>query len=59
MSYFAEPNYIEYDKWFDANIEPIDLIHYTNEAVFTSSVHEKFYQLSTQNLNIGSSDNLF
>ena len=45
MSYFAEPNYIEYDKWFDENIDPIDLIDYSNEADFTNSVHQKFYQL--------------
>jgi len=22
MSYFAEPNHIEYDAWFDENIDP-------------------------------------
>ena len=59
MSYFAEPNYIEYDEWFDANIDPIDLIDYSNEAEFTNSIHEKFYRMSTQNLTIGSSNNLF
>ena len=59
MSYFAEPNYIEYDEWFDANINPIDLTNYSNEAEFTNSIHEKFYQLSAKNLTIGSSNNLF
>tara|TARA_S200000501_G_scaffold364108_1_gene395835 strand:- start:635 stop:814 length:180 start_codon:yes stop_codon:yes gene_type:complete len=59
MSYFAESKYIEYDEWFDANIDPIDLIDYSNETEFTNSVHEKFYQISTSNLNIGSSNNLF
>ena len=59
MSYFAEPNYIEYDEWFDSNIDPIDLVNYSNETEFTSSVHEKFYQISALNLNIGSSNNLF
>ena len=59
MSYFAEPNYIEYDEWFDANIEPIDLIDYKNEAEFTNSTHEKFYRMSSRNLTIGSSNNLF
>ena len=38
MSYFAEPNNLEYDKWFDENIDPIDLIDYLNEAEFTNSV---------------------
>ena len=59
MSYFAKPNYIEYDEWFDSNIDPIDLINYTNESEFTNSIHEKFYQISIQNLIIGSSNNLF
>ena len=58
MSYFAKPNHIEYDRWFDENIDPIDLINYSNEAEFTNSVHEKFYQISAQNLTIGSSNNL-
>ena len=57
MSYFAKPNYIEYDEWFDANIDPIDLIDYSNETEFTNTIHEKFYQISSQNLTIGSSNN--
>ena len=59
MTYFAKPNHLEYDKWFDENIDPIDLLNYSNEAEFTNSIHEKFYQLSTQNLTIGSSNCLF
>ena len=59
MSYFAESNHIEYDEWFDENIDPIDLIDYVNEKEFSNSVHEKFYKMSTQNLSIGSSNNLF
>ncbi len=56
MSYFAEPNYIEYDEWFDKNIDPLDLVNYLNEKEFISTVHEKFYQISKRNLTIGSSD---
>ncbi len=59
MSYFAEPNHIEYDEWFDANIDPIDLIDYSNESEFSNSVHQKFYEMSSHNLTIGSSNNLF
>ena len=59
MSYFAKPNHINYDEWFDENIDPIDLINYSNEAEFTNSIHEKFYQISAHNLTIGSSNNLF
>ena len=58
MGYFAKPNHINYDEWFDKNIDPIDLINYSNEAEFTNSIHEKFYQLSAHNLTIGSSNNL-
>ena len=57
MTYFADPNHIEYDEWFDENIEPLDLMNYSNEKEFSDSVHEKFYKISTRNLTIGSSDN--
>ena len=57
MTYFAEPYNIEYDEWFDENIEPLDLINYSNEKEFSDSVHEKFYKISTKNLIIGSSNN--
>ena len=56
MSYYAKSKYIEYDEWFDENIDPNDLIDYSNESEFTNSVHEKFYKLSTYNLSIGSSN---
>ena len=59
MSYFAKPNYIEYDEWFDSNIDPTDLIDYSNETEFTNTIHEKFYQMSAHNLTIGSSNDLF
>ncbi len=58
MSYYAEPNFIEYDKWFDENIDPLDLVDYFNEKEFSDSVHQKFYKISKLNLNIGSSNNL-
>ena len=57
MSYFAEPNHIEYDAWFDENIDPVDLVNYSDEKEFSDSVHFKFHKLSTRNLTIGSSDN--
>ena len=40
MTYYAKPNHINYDEWFDENIDPIDLINNTNEAEFTNSIHE-------------------
>ena len=57
MTYYAELNYINYDEWFDQNIDPLDLVNYLNETEFTESVHEKFYKLSSKNLIIGSSKN--
>ena len=57
MSYFAEPNHIEYDAWFDENVDPLDLVNYSDEKEFSDSVHFKFYKISTRNLTIGSSDN--
>ena len=57
MTYYANPKYIEYDEWFDANIDPIDLINYSNETEFSNSVHEKFYQISNKHIMIGSSNN--
>ena len=56
MSYFAEPNHIEYDAWFDENIEPIDLLNYSNEKDFSNLVHDKFHNISKRNLTIGASD---
>ena len=57
MTYFAEPNHILYDAWFDENINPLDLVNYTDEKEFSYNVHDKFYNLSTRNLTIGASDN--
>ena len=56
MSYFAEPNHINYDEWFDENIDPSDLMVNLNEKDFSNSVHQKFYEISRRNLIIGSSD---
>ena len=59
MTYFAEPNHIEYDMWFDENINPLDLGDYLNEKEFCDSVHKKFHQISKRNLTIGSLDNFY
>ena len=55
MTYYAKPNYIQYDDWFDKNIDPMDL-EYEKEKNFSNSVHEKFYQMSRHNLIIGGSE---
>ena len=55
MTYFAEPNYIEYHLWFDSNINAVDLINYSDENQFCSFAHKKFHEISSLNLVIGSS----
>ena len=55
MTYYAKPNFIEYDEWFDENIDPLDLNYYFDEKKYSNTVHEKFYDLSSKKL-IGSSD---
>ncbi len=57
MTYFAKPNYIQYDEWFDKNIDPCEL-KYEQEKKFSDSVHEKFYKMSKHNLIIGGSESV-
>ncbi len=55
MTYYAFPNHIPYDEWFDKNIDPHDL-EFDKEKNFNNSVHEKFYKMSKHNLIIGGSE---
>ena len=55
MTYYAKPNYIKYDDWFDKNIDPMDL-EYEKEKKFSNHVHDKFYKMSSYNLIIGGSE---
>ena len=55
MTYYAKPNYIQYDEWFDKNIDPCEL-EYEMEKKFSNTVHEKFYKMSNHNLMVGSSE---
>ena len=57
MTYYAKPNYIQYDVWFDDNIDPCEL-EYEKEKKFSDSVHEKFYKMSNHNLIIGGSESI-
>ena len=41
MTYYAEPNYINYDEWFDENIDPLDLVNYLNEYAETGEEYVK------------------
>ena len=56
MTYYANPNYIKYDEWFDNDIDPLDLKYYSDEKKFIDSVHEKFYQLSNNKVLIFTSN---
>ncbi len=57
MTYYAKPNYIQYDEWFDHNIDPCEL-EYEMEKKFSDSVHEMFYKMSKHNLIIGGSESV-
>ena len=57
MTYHAKPNYIQYDEWFDNNVDPFEL-EYEKEKEFSDSVHEMFYKMSKHNLIIGGSESV-
>ena len=65
MTYYAEPNYILYDKWFDDKINPLDLMPKKNayssrhestpehekDAEKIVSIHEKMYRMARAKYN--------
>ena len=53
MSYFAKPNFIIYDEWFDDNLQKTK-IGFKNKKTI-SNVHEFFYLQS--NYKVGASEN--
>ena len=55
MSYFAEPNFIIYDEWFDDDLEKTKLDVKNKKLKNTENLHEFFYELS--NHKIGASEN--
>ena len=55
MSYFAKPNFIVYDEWFDDDLEKTKLDVKNKKIKTTENVHEFFYELS--NHKIGASEN--
>ena len=54
MSYFAKPNYLVYDEWFDDNLEK-NKIDVKKNIKSISKVHEFFYEQS--NYKVGASEN--
>ena len=55
MSYFAKPNFIIYDKWFDEELEKAQLFVKNKEIKTNSNIHEFFYEQS--NYKVGASEN--
>jgi len=55
LSYFAEPNFIIYDEWFDDNFKKTKLDVKNKKIKTTENLHEFFYELS--NHKIGASEN--
>ena len=57
MSYFAKPNYIIYDEWFDDNLEKTKEYILNKKIKNISNIHEFFYDQS--NYKVGASENNF
>ena len=55
MSYFAKPNYIIYDEWFDDNLEKTKLYVKNKKIKTISNMHDFFYEQS--NYKVGASEN--
>ncbi len=54
LSYFAKPNFIVYDEWFDNNLK--SKLDFKNKKIKTiSNMHEFFYEQS--NYKVGASEN--
>ena len=55
MSYFAKPNFIVYDEWFDNDFKKNKLNVKNNKITKISKIHEFFYEQS--NYKVGASEN--
>ena len=65
MTYYAEPNYIRYDKWFDDKINPLDLMpknkayssrhestpEHEKDAEEIVTMHEKMFRMARSKYN--------
>ena len=56
MTYYAKPNFIEYDDCFDENIHPLDLNYYSEEKKYSKTIIKQFYDLSSKRLVISYSE---
>ena len=57
MSYFAKPNFIVYDEWFDDDLEENKLDVKNKKIKTIPNLHDFFYEQS--NFKIGASENNF
>ena len=55
MSYFAKPNFIVYDEWFDNDLKKTKLNVKNKKITNISNIHEFFYEQS--NYKVGGSEN--
>ena len=55
LSYFAKPNFIIYDEWFDDNLEKNKLLVKNKKIKTISNMHYFFYEQS--NYKVGASEN--
>ena len=55
LSYFARPNFIVYDEWFDNDFKKTKLNFKNKKIKNSSKIHEFFYEQS--NYKIGASEN--
>ena len=55
MSYFAKPNFIVYDEWFDNDFQKTKINVNNKKITNISKIHEFFYEQS--NYIVGASEN--
>ena len=55
MSYFAKPNFIVYDEWFDNDFKKNKIFIKNKKITNISNIHEFFYEQS--NYKVGASEN--
>ncbi len=55
LSYFAKPNFIVYDEWFDNNLEKTNFYLKNNKITNISKIHDFFHEQS--NYKVGASEN--
>ena len=55
MSYFAKPNFIVYDEWFDNDLKKIAPDEKNKKIKKISGIHEFFFEQS--NYKVGASEN--